>query len=204
MKKALLGGPKAQQLLEDAEQLQKELLDRSEWADGRWLRDLVVDIAYRGISEIEPGSEEGRDLTEFRADFLAAFAVITANSKITRATRSAVWEAILDALLIGCTIGSRELWATLQKKFERTRMATARKALAAKSAPKRDVKLAAVRAAIEATVTKPTRGEAYARLIEPQVNKRLGLEDDDKLSIWTIRDAVRAVLTEAPRKLGKP
>ena len=197
-----------QRFVEEAEQLDRELGDPfrwilGEWADGHWVRDIVAEIADRRISEIEPGSEEGRGLREFRADFLAAFAVIAADTKIRRATRSAVWEAILDALLIGCTIGSRELRATLQKKFERARMATARKALAAKSAAKRDARLAAVRAVMEET-PKATKSVEYADRIQAKVNERLGLEGDDKLSVWTIRNDVRVILEEAPRKSGKP
>ena len=137
-------------------------------------------------------------MREFRADFLAAFAVIAANTKIRRATRSAVWEAILDALLIGCAIGSRELRASLQKKFERARVATARKALAAKSAAKRDARLAAVRAMMGET-PKASKSVEYAHRIEAKVNKRLGLEGDDELSVWTIRKDVRAILEETPQ-----
>jgi hypothetical protein len=217
MKKALpLGEPEAllsqksaresarQRFVEEAEQLDRELGDPfrwilGEWADGHWVRDIVAELADSRISEIER-----RDLREFRADFLSAFAVIAADTKIRRTTRSAVWEAILDALLIGCTIGSPELRAMLQKKFELARMATARKALAAKSAPKTEMKFTAVRAAMKATATKPTRGEAYARLIEPEVNKRMGLDGYHRLSVWTIRNIVRAIQKEAPRKSGKP
>ena len=56
--------------------------------------------------------------------------------------------------------------------------------------------MAAVRAAMEGR--KPTRGEAFARLIEPDVNKRLSREGEDKLSVWAVRNAVRAILKEAP------
>jgi|SRR5271166_2780069 len=63
----------------------------------------------------------------------------------------------------------------------------------------RDATLAAVRAAMQETSTKPTRGEAYANFIEPHVSKRLGR----KVSVSTIRNAVRAILEEAPRKSDK-
>jgi hypothetical protein len=207
MKKALpLKDPEAQRLLEEVQQPTRELVDHSKWADGRWLRDLVADLVDRGIPgipEIEPGSDEGRDLRKCRDDFLEAFAAIATNARLGRATRSAVWDAILAALLIGCTIGSRGLSARLQKDFIWARTAMMRKARDAQSAPEKERMRAAVCAAMKETAAKPTRGEAFARLIEPDVNRSLGHEGEDKVSLWTIRGAVRAILEEAPRKSGK-
>ncbi len=76
--------------------------------------------------------------------------------------------------------------------WRRDQATRAREARAAKSAARRKELLATVRAAMKGTPAKPTRGEAFAKLIQPDVEKRLGRN----VSLSTIRRYVEAILKE--------
>jgi hypothetical protein len=143
-------------------------------------------------------------LRQLRDGFRANFAAIAADAELRAETRLAVFKAMFQALAIG-VVSSRDadLVNRIKREAEQARAAKAREGRAHKSAQQKGTVLAAVRAATEARGTTPTRGEAFARLIEPDVNKHLGLEGDHKRSIWTIRNAVRAILEETPRKIGQ-
>jgi hypothetical protein len=166
-----------------------------EFSTGRWVRNLVVNIANDELDKLGPESQQAESLRRFRDGFRASFAAIAADAELREQTRLAVFKAMFQALAIGAA-SSRDahLVDRIKREAEQARAANARQERARKSAPQKEAMLAAVRAAMEARRTTPTRGEAFARLIEPDVNKRLGLEGEHKLSIWTIRNAVRALL----------
>jgi hypothetical protein len=116
-----------------------------------------------------------------------------------------IWELMAAAFLAGrsgtVTSSARAYFTPeIIHDFEERRAAAARQALAAKSAPQKHATLAAVRIAIKETAAKPSGGEAFARLIQTDVQKRLGR----RVSVWTIRETVRAILKEAPGKVGTP
>jgi hypothetical protein len=161
-------------------------------ADGAWAQNMVLNAAHRGLSNMKAGGEECADLRKCRDDFLADFAVIAADAKIEKATRSAVSWAIANALFIGLATGDPELFARLRRDFGQAQAAAMRRARAPGLASNREATLNAVRAAMKATPARPTQGEAYARLIQPEVEKRLGRP----LSVSTIRRYARIILEE--------
>jgi hypothetical protein len=84
------------------------------------------------------------------------------------------------------------LTSILAAQTAQKQAAMARQALAAKRAPQKSETLAAVRAAVKKTPAKPTRSEAYARLLQPLVKERLGRN----VSVSTVRRCVTAILEE--------
>jgi hypothetical protein len=163
-------------------------------ADGRWARNIVINAAERVLSENKADQELCRDLREVRDEFIASFAVIAADATLTAATRTATSEAIARALFIGSASESPELVGRLEREFRQTTLALARLRKAEKTAARQAEILSAVQAAMKRTPAKATRGEAYARIIQPEVEKRLGRA----VSPSTVRNAVRAALKEAP------
>ena len=163
-----------------------------EIADGRWARSMVVTAAERALFENRADEELCKDLGSIRDEFLASFAVIAADVKIEKSSRAAISEAIARALWIGLASESPDLVRRLEKQFKQAKAAAMRGARAEKSAPKKDAALDAVRAAMNETATKATRGEAYARIIQPGVEKRL----KRKVSVPTVCRYVRVILEE--------
>jgi hypothetical protein len=159
-------------------------------ADGRWALDKVTDTADSALSDNEADRELCEELRDCRDQFLSAFAVIAADETMQEANRDAVFEAIYSGLLIGRASGRPE------REWRLRQAQAARRGRAEKFAPRAAQTLEAVRRAMKQTATKATGGEKFARLIHPEVTKRLGRT----ISIWTVRDAVRALLKEAPRK----
>jgi hypothetical protein len=166
-----------------------------EFSTGRWVRNLVINTANDELDKLWPDSPQAGSLRHFRDGFRANFAAIAADAELREGTRLAAFKAMFQALAIG-VLSSRDadLVDSIKRNAEQARAAKARQARARKYAPEKEAMLAAVHAAMEARRTTPTRGEAFARLIEADVNKLLGLEGERKLSIWTIRNAVRAIL----------
>ena len=185
--------------------------DRIEPIDNRKAAEaylvFIEDFATRALATEVLTTGERKTVEQSRRALRASFGaivdlIIDLSLKEKPKSTDILYQAMLalmsNSFLLGSITRVSNAARTVTKKEQAE---TARTARSQNSA--RDARLAAVRAAMEATVTKPTRGEAYARLIEPDANKRLGLEGDDKLSIWTIRSDVRAILEEAPRKSGK-
>ena len=141
--------------------------------------------------EISKNTVDGNVILSVRSRFLAAFNAIDADAKMEKRSREAVFQAIFHALLIGLASESPELLARLR----RDQLARAHLGRKSPAAPQREAMLAAVRVAIKGTSTKPTRGEAFARLIQPSVAMHLGR---DEVSIWTVRAAIRVALKEMP------
>ena len=163
-------------------------------ADGRLARNIVINAAERALSENKADQELCLDLREVRDEFIASFAVIAADATLTAASRTAISGAIVRALLIGSASKSPELVGRLEKEFQQATAALARLRKAEKSAARQAEILSAVRAAMKRTPAKATRGDAFARYIQPEVEKCLGRA----VSISTVRNAVRVTLKRHP------
>jgi hypothetical protein len=166
---------------------------------GLFVRSLVLKVADEALAAADRDSAEAERFQRLQEEFLSSFDAFASDSQIPKSSRPAALGAILNALFIGLFSDDPDRRIRIIREFEQQRAARARAAREKKSAPEKRRTLAAVRKAMQATATKPTRGVGYAKRIGPKVVKFLKRD----VSLWQIRDLVRVILEESPGKRGK-
>jgi hypothetical protein len=167
-------------------------------------KDLSVYGIVRAAAEdaLDAAADDSEELERRRrygAGFFSGYGIFSLDFEIAPKSRGAILRAILNALMIGMSLGDPKLRDTIVLESKRTQAEKMRAAKAAKSASEKEKTLTAVRAAMQATTRPPTRGEGYAKLILRKVVKHLGRD----ISPSSIRQYVRVVLEETPGKPGK-
>jgi hypothetical protein len=161
--------------------------------NGMLLRNLIIKHANEAAAA-QTNDDDAEMLRDWCEDFRASFDFFVADSEVASASRAAAVSAILNAsALAEYSVMRRE---KIISEVKEARAAKMRSAKEVKAAAEIEKTLAAVRAVMKGTNTKPTRGVEYARLIMPKVVKELGRD----ISPWTIRGHVRAILEEPPGK----
>jgi hypothetical protein len=166
---------------------------------GMFVCSLVVKAAEEAISSAGEDSEEAKRLRKLGDEFISSFEMFAVDSEVERRSRTAALNAMLKALMIGMSVGDPKKRDEIILEFRRARTAAMRAVHEAKSAQENEAARTAVRAAMQGTNTKATRGVKYAEFIQPKVVEKLGRD----VSPWHIRGHVRAILEETPRKSGK-
>jgi hypothetical protein len=166
------------------------------WADRRWARKHVVDMALRTLSEAGPDSKVGEHVRDCLGDLRNLFATLDADVKMEPATRGAMEEIIANVLFIGLASNDPndlDLAARRRKDFKQKQAAALRKKKGDKFAPRVAKELDAVRAALEGG--KPVDTLKKARGIEAAVARILG----KKMPPATIRRRLKR-LASLPRE----
>jgi hypothetical protein len=175
----------------------------------------LADVPYKGLSVYgivreaaeealdaagEEDSEEFKRIQSYGRGFFSGYEILSLDFGIAPKSQRAALRAILNALMIGMSLGDPKRRDKIVLESMRMQAAKMRAVKKAKSAPQKQKTLAAVRAAMQATTRPPTRGEGYAKRILPKVREQLGRD----ISPSSIRDYVRVILEETPGKPGKP
>ena len=160
---------------------------------------IVVQAAEEALDAAGDDTEERERRRRYGWEFCSSYGILSLDFGIAPKSRRVALRAISNALMIGMSLGDPKRRDKIVRESRRAQAAKMRAAKEAKAAPEREKTLAAVRAAMQETTRRPTRGEGYAKLILPKVVKHLQRD----ISLSSIRGYVRVILEEPPGKPGK-
>lgn len=153
---------------------------------------MVVQAAEEALAAAGEDSEEYKRIQKYAWGFVSGYGILSVDFGIVPKNRTAALRAILNALMIGMSIGDPKRRDRIVLESKRMQAAKMRAVKETKSAPKKAKTKAAVQAAMEQTPAKATRGLAFAMHIQEKVVKLLGRD----LSASQIKRYVKAILEE--------
>ena len=153
---------------------------------------IVMRAADEALASAGEDREEREKIGTWGLGFISGYSVLFFDKEGAPKIQTATLRAILNALLIGMSLGDPKRRDKIVRESKRMQTAKMRAAKEAKAAPKRERTLSAVRKAMEQSPAKPTRGLAFAEHIQKQVVEILGHE----ISASAIKRRVKTILEE--------